>query len=244
MDAPAAERERVLAEVCGGDPELLREAKALVAAASQGDGFLEPLAGTNADGGPSPSGPPDGASALETGEQLGPFRLAARPPGCAPWSHLALDAGGAHLHLGVLAIASPGAAAVQRLRSSGPQLGRLEHPAIAGLRDLGLLRLPDGRPAVYLATDLPSGAKPLAAAHSESDLDSSARARLRTALDHAHAAGLPHDGIEAGSIWVDPAGQPVWVDWGLAWIARGPVVDPAAARRGDIEALGRVLARA
>jgi serine/threonine protein kinase len=112
-------------------------------------------------------------------------------------------------------------ASADRLVLEAMLLGRLDHPGLVPVHDLG--RLPDGRP--YYAMRLVRGEN--LERHLESVRDLSQR--LRTFLKicepvaFAHAQNAIHRDLKPANIMVGPFGEVLVLDWGIAKV---PGVDP------------------
>lgn len=109
--------------------------------------------------------------------------------------------------------ASPEAA--MRLRREADALAKLQHPGIAVVHAAG--ETEDGVP--YLAMELVRGV-PLDAYARDHSLDRAGRlalfAKICSAVQHAHAAGLVHRDLKPQNILVTADGQPKVLDFGLA----------------------------
>ncbi len=94
-------------------------------------------------------------------------------------------------------------------------LAKLDHPAIAGLRDAGIAE--DGRP--FLAMDYIQG-EPLIAYARRHNLSLAQRLELLSAVaravDHAHRQLIVHRDLKPSNVLVDDRGQPHLLDFGIA----------------------------
>ncbi len=94
-------------------------------------------------------------------------------------------------------------------------LAKLDHPAIAGLRDAGIAE--DGRP--FLAMDYIQG-EPLIAYARRHNLSLQQRldllAAVARAVDHAHRQLIVHRDLKPSNVLVDSDGRPHLLDFGIA----------------------------
>ena len=115
------------------------------------------------------------------------------------------------------ALAGDGRAA-ERLRREARAAGRLEHPGIARVLDLGEH---DGRP--YLVMELLEGESLAARIDRAGPMppDEAARvvAAVADALEAAHAAGVVHRDVKPGNVFLTTAGEVKVLDFGIAWCA-------------------------
>jgi hypothetical protein len=135
-----------------------------------------------------------------------------------------------------------GTAAATRFVVEARILGRLQHPGIPPIHDLGIL--PDGRP--FLAMKLIKG-RTLAALLAErptqsQDLDHFVHVfeQICLAVAFAHAQGVIHRDLKPANVMVGSFGEVQVMDWGLAKPVR-PWADAAsiaADGAGDGSALG------
>lgn len=151
---------------------------------------------------------------------------------------------------------------VARVRREALAQARLRHPSIVGLHAVGTT--PAGQP--YLVLDLVEGESLAARLARGGPLAPRAAAevvvRLARAVEYAHGRGVLHRDLKARNVLLDPAGEPVLIDFGLAALdgrrsltATGEVLgtpgclapEQAAADRGrvgprtDVYGLGVVL---
>ena len=115
------------------------------------------------------------------------------------------------------ALAGDGRAA-ERLRREARAAGRLEHPSIARVLDLGEH---DGRP--YLVMELLEGESLATRIDRAGPMppDEAARvvAAVADALEAAHAAGVVHRDVKPGNVFLTSAGEVKVLDFGIAWCA-------------------------
>jgi serine/threonine-protein kinase len=118
---------------------------------------------------------------------------------------------------------------VRRFVAEAKLLGRLQHPAIVPLHELG--ELPDGRP--YLAMKLIQG-RTLAELLPGRPANAVERARLLPlfaqvcrAAGYAHAQGVLHRDLKPANIMVGAFGEVQLMDWGLAKVLRDRPEEPS-----------------
>ncbi|HEY6708229.1 MAG TPA: protein kinase [Actinomycetota bacterium] len=115
------------------------------------------------------------------------------------------------------ALAGDGRAA-ERLRREARAAGRLEHPSIARVLDLGEH---DGRP--YLVMELLEGESLAARIDRAGPIPPAEAARVVTAvadaLQAAHKAGVVHRDVKPGNVFLTTAGEVKVLDFGIAWCA-------------------------
>ena len=115
------------------------------------------------------------------------------------------------------ALAGDGRAA-ERLRREARAAGRLEHPGIARVLDLGEH---DGRP--YLVMELLEGESLAARIDRAGPMPPDEAARVVTAvadaLQAAHTAGVVHRDVKPGNVFLTTAGEVKVLDFGIAWSA-------------------------
>ncbi len=114
-------------------------------------------------------------------------------------------------------------AVVRRFRREAEVLGRLQHPGIAQVYEVGVGDV-DGRPTPYLAMELIEGL-PLTHHAAEAKLDTRARlelaCKLCDAVQHAHERSVVHRDLKPANILVDRSGQPKILDFGVSRITDG-----------------------
>ena len=133
------------------------------------------------------------------------------------------------------ALAGDGRAA-ERLRREARAAGRLEHPGIARVLDLGEH---DGRP--YLVMELLEGESLAARIDRAGPMPPDEAARVVTAvadaLQAAHTAGVVHRDVKPGNVFLTSAGEVKVLDFGIAWSAHD-----AALTTGDLLGTAAYLA--
>jgi serine/threonine protein kinase len=108
----------------------------------------------------------------------------------------------------------------RRFEFEAEVLGRLRHPGIAAIHEMGVHRTPDGGEVPFFAMEYVEGARDLATYADDEGLDLAARIALFravcAAVHHAHEKGVIHRDLKPGNILVDATGQPKVIDYGVA----------------------------
>ena len=135
--------------------------------------------------------------------------------------------------------------AVARFLAEAQVAGRLEHPGIVPIHDLGVER----RGRVYFTMPAIQGrtleeAFDLARSRSEgwtSERAVQAVADVCDVVAYAHSRGVVHRDLKPTNVIVQPSGRVCVLDWGLAMIAGGTGEEPKASPEGrDAEPKGEV----
>ncbi|MCZ6697661.1 MAG: serine/threonine-protein kinase, partial [Planctomycetota bacterium] len=107
---------------------------------------------------------------------------------------------------------------LRRFRQEAEILGRLKHPGIAQIFDMGRLDRKEGGQA-YLVMELVDG-RPLTTYAAAADLDTRQRlelfASICDAIHHAHQKGIIHRDLKPDNILITPDGSPKILDFGIA----------------------------
>ncbi len=209
LDAPPAERDRIVAEVTGQDPELGRRVAALLRADAASHPLLESTPRTLAEA-VAP------AHGRREGTRIGPYtvlrELGRGGMGAVYLAERADVDKRVALKL-VSGLASE--ALVERFLVERRVLAQLEHPNIARLLDAGVAD--DGTP--WLAMDYVDG-RPIDAWCDERRADVPTRLALFEqvceTVAYAHRNLVVHRDLKPSNILVTPAGEPKLVDFGIA----------------------------
>jgi len=210
IELPEAERDRVLGGAAETDPELAAEAGALVTEWSAEPDFLDAPIASRADA----------ALAAPMGERwIGPFRVV-RPLGAGGMGEVFLavedtDDIRRHVALKLLRPHLERPDLLERFREERRILGRLDHPAIARLYQVGTTD--EGRP--YLAMEYVDGT-PITDYAGAAGLGPRDRIRLFQkvcrAVQHAHNRLIAHRDLKPGNVLVTTEGEPKLLDFGIA----------------------------
>ncbi len=206
--ATPAARAAWLDGACGGDAALRARVGALVAAAEEAGGFLEPL---------------DGAAPIgeKEGDRVGGYRLleCIGEGGCGVvWMAEQEEPVRRTVALKILKPGMDTRAVVARFEAERQALALMDHPHIARIFEAGAT--PSGRP--YFAMELVRGV-PITAYCDAARLGTHARLELFRqvceAVDHAHARGIVHRDLKPSNILVtvnDGVPVPRIIDFGIA----------------------------
>ena len=217
LDVSPSSRGAWLDQACVGDPALLDEVLALLAAHEDQPDFLD-----------HPATPVlDALDDLE-GAQLGAWHLEERiGEGGMGSVYRARRADGQYRQLAALKLIRPGRAGeafAARFRAERQILASLDHPAIARLLDGGTTD--GGQP--YLVMEYVQDGVPIDEHCDRCGLDLEARLHLFrqvcAAVAHAHGRLVVHRDLKPSNILVGPDGQPKLLDFGVA-----KVLDPVMA---------------
>ncbi|MDJ0917980.1 MAG: serine/threonine-protein kinase [Woeseiaceae bacterium] len=218
---PAAERLDKLAELSDGDEALFAFVKKLLDSAS--DSIVEEVIGQAAlDLAPE-----------RAAETLGPYRIERLiGEGGMGDVYLAKRADGAfsqRVAIKILGARRPHKDLVRRFEAERQILANLNHPNIASLIDGG--ETSDGLP--YLVMEYVDG-RPIHRYCDEEQLDVHQRLELFLkvlgAIDHAHRQLIVHRDIKPSNIFVNDAGEPKLLDFGIA-----KLLDPELSDRTLVE---------
>ncbi|MCB9913966.1 MAG: protein kinase [Planctomycetes bacterium] len=207
LDLPEAEREAFLVARCAGRPEVLAEARSLLARVRADDGFLER---------PAPPAAP------RCPEHLGEFRIERR-----------LGAGGMGLvylaeqqrprrrvALKVLRLGLESAAARRRFEREAEVLARFNHPGLARVFEAGVAETDLG-PQPWLSMEYVEGApidRHVRTAGEDPRRVVALVLQVAEALSHAHAAGVLHRDVKPENVLVDGDGRVRVLDFGVAHV--------------------------
>jgi eukaryotic-like serine/threonine-protein kinase len=216
LEREPATRAAYLETACAGDPELLAEVQAMLAAHELGELLFDE----------SPGGAPDARP-----EQIGPYRVIRElGRGGMGVVYLAERADGQYrrrVAIKRIRSASADDPVHQRFLAERQILAGLDHPNIARLLDGGVTD--DGRP--YLVLEYVDG-MPITAYCDRHRLGVEERLRLFlevcAAVQHAHRNLVIHRDLKPGNILVTPAGQVRLLDFGIAKLLN-PTLSAASA---------------
>jgi len=231
VELPDAERSEVLRRLCGGDDELGREVRRLLAAESELGSFLDPPGRSTLRGLVS--------GELTPGQRVGPWRIERfLGRGGMGEVHLAsrADGSGQRVALKVIRAGSRGTDVLRRFRRERRVLAHLRHPGIARLIDGGAT--PDGLP--FLAMEYVEG-EPIDRWCERRGSNVRERlelfGRICAAVQHAHRCLVVHRDLKPSNILVTSDGEPKLLDFGIAkMLAADEDTDP-----GDRTTVGRSL---
>jgi eukaryotic-like serine/threonine-protein kinase len=221
LEAGPEARDRLLAELCAGAPELESEVRSLLASHERAGAFLEagpgvPLLDPAADAVPA---------------EVGPFRLVEKigQGGMGVVYRAERVHGGFVQQVAVKLVDAPlrESDALRRFRTERQALATLSHPHIVSLLDGGLTT--DGRP--YLVMALVDGV-PVTAWAAGRAVPLADRLRvfqqLCAGVHHAHQHGVVHRDLKPANILVTPEGMPKILDFGVAKLTDAAGVDGTA----------------
>jgi len=199
LERPPAERDAFVQAAAGGEPALLEQARALLAAHAASAGFLEP-------------------PVFKAPVELGPYRLLDRI-GSGGMGQVFLaerrDGYQQRVAIKLLAGLSADPETIHRAEAERQFLAWIEHPNIARVLDGGTTA--DGRP--YVVMEYVDGLR-IDAWCRQRDLDVQARVRVflqvLAAVDAAHRALIIHRDIKPGNVLVTGEGQVKLLDFGIA----------------------------
>jgi eukaryotic-like serine/threonine-protein kinase len=234
-DLPPSERDAAAVRECGGDADLLREVRSLLAVALEADGFLDqPALGAGFRLTPPPR---DDEPDPLIGATLGPYTITRRlASGGMGTVYDALRSDEHMTQRAAIKVVKRGMDSediLRRFRAERQTLAGLLHPNIARLLDAGIT--PDGRP--YLAMEFVEGV-PIDEYCQTHDLDTSARLALFRAcceaVRAAHQGLVIHRDLKPSNILVAADGTPKLLDFGIAKVlspSRADAITTDAERR-------------
>jgi eukaryotic-like serine/threonine-protein kinase len=218
IDAPAEERDALIAAACDHDEELSAEAHKLIAAYGDVDGVV---LNRDTDGWLGIGGP----DVLSLGGQrIGRYRLVrVLGEGAMSAVYLARQANpDRDVAVKLLRTALPLVDARGRFRREATALARLRHPNIAVIYEAGLQDTDDNRAIPFIAMEYVDGVS-LTEYAKQHALDRDARIRLiievAGAVQHAHQQTIIHRDLKPANVLVDASGTPKVLDFGIARIA-------------------------
>jgi tetratricopeptide (TPR) repeat protein/predicted Ser/Thr protein kinase len=233
LECEPAERDSFVANTCGADQELLREAKSMIARATSGGGVLDgPIWRDFALGDESVEVTTQTPSIPET---VGRYRIL-RVIGEGGMG-VVYEAQQEHPRRWVaLKVIRPGLASAQMLRRfdrESQALARLHHVGIAQIFEAGTAETVYGSQP-YFAMEFIQGT-PLRLYADAHHLGTRERldimSKICAAVEHAHQNGIIHRDLKPGNILVDETGQPKILDFG---VARLTDCDPQVTKETEI----------
>ena len=208
LDRDPSERDSYLEEACGGDEELYREVKALVACNAQSS-FLKSDAVTLA------LSAIENRAVFEPGHQLGPYRIEAQiAVGGMGFVYRALDTRlQRQVAIKVLRLGLLGEKGRAMLKREARSIAQLQHPNICALHDIGEQ---DGRD--FLVMEYLEG-ETLADRLKRKPLDLPQvleyAIQIAAALEQAHKRGVIHRDLKPGNVIITKTAAKL-LDFGLA----------------------------
>ncbi len=211
------EREAWLQQAAGGDEAVLAEVRSLLAHGEASDADERAGAADAATGS-------ERSSRLAAGHpaRIGPYRilslLGEGGMGAVYEAEQAVPRRRVALKVMRVAIASQEVR--RRFALEGEVLGRLRHPAVAQVYEMGSAELAAGVEVPYLAMEHIEGARTLT--HWVRATAPSLEARLELfglivdGVEHAHQHGIVHRDLKPANVLVDAEGRPKVIDFGLA----------------------------
>ncbi len=222
---PPAEREERLERLCGGDADLLREVRSLLAADGAAGDFLESPALSETEREDLGRAARQAAPVLPAaGWRIGPYRVERRlGQGGMGTVYLAVrddQEYSQQVAIKVFSSSTDRADLLRRFRSERQILARLEHPNIARLLDGGTTA--EGLP--YLVMEYVDG-EPIDRYCDRRQLGVDARLALvlqvSAAVQYAHQNLVIHRDLKPGNILVAADGNPRLLDFGIAKLLDG-----------------------
>ena len=223
LEADPADREQLIRDVAGDDHALAADALALLAGATDNDGFLDEsdaLADFRREAAESLAEQPTNGSLPSIPGYTITRRVAAGGMGAvyeaqqhSPKRRVAIK---------VLRWPDASGDAIRRFRFEGEILGRLTHPNIAQVHETGASRTPDAADArlPFIAMEYVEDGEPLTAHLDRTNAGRAARVRLLItvcdAVHFGHQRGIIHRDLKPGNILVDARGTPKVIDYGVA----------------------------
>ena len=221
LDCEPDRRTALLADLCGSDDELRREAEVMLADALSDETVrLAAPRGAYAGAGALDYAAAGASHAGWTPEVIGSFRVI-RVVGEGGMGVVYEAQQQEPSRTVALKIIRPGLATpevLRRFRQETQALGRLQHPGIAQIYEAGTADTPFG-PQPYFAMEFIRGTslKRYVEQHKVSLRHRlELMARICDAVHHAHQRGLIHRDLKPSNILIDDYGQPKILDFGVA----------------------------
>jgi serine/threonine-protein kinase len=215
LERPDAERGAFVRDACGGDLRLIQEVESLLESDQAAANLWEAPAVRLLDDGPASAG---GLTQprLRVGARVGSYEIrefiAAGGMGeVYRAQHTVL---GREVAIKTLVGDASGEAAARRLIREARHASVLEHPNICTIYEVG-----EDVDAPFIVMQYVAG-RPLSAIVRERlpsvDTSLGYAMQIADALEHAHQHGIVHRDLKSSNIVVDPGGQPIVLDFGLA----------------------------
>ena len=151
---------------------------------------------------------------MQTAQSIGRYRLGARLPATgAERRYAAYDT---HLRRHVVLQTVPEAEAPRSTLARARAVGRLDHPNIARVHDVGVAADPEGTPVVFIAVEHVREASTLAQWGASAQPEEEVARRLdavAAALEAAHAREVVHGALEASRVLCSEAGRVLVIDF-------------------------------
>ena len=225
-DAPPEQRERLLNEACGDDPEV-RSAVGKILAHADPDESLTVLR-QKVDrvlGGMAPDGQKTVTlvhftEPVPAPTQIGHYRIIDKigEGGMGTVYEARQEKPDRTVALKIMNARFPSHRDQLRFEHEVEVLGCLQHPGIAQIFEAGTFD-PGSGPQPFFAMELIQG-QPLTAWADQHELGTRQRLELMSkvcdAVEHAHQKGVIHRDLKPGNILVDESGQPKTLDFGVA----------------------------
>ena len=240
-------RTRFLEETTGDDPDLRVQVERLLES-SASQSFLAPpdparLAASLGAPGPEAGEAGDPDPQLRPGVELGSYRIlhALGRGGMGTVFAAEQDRPRRRVALKVLRDPLAGKDARRRFLVEAELLGRLRHPGIATIYEVGEQALPGGPTVPFFALELVEDARDLIRYAEERPLALRQKLELfrevLAAVHHAHLAGVVHRDLKPDNLLVDAAGRPKVIDYGVA-CAVDPAMTPTELRSAGVHVVG------
>ncbi|MBD3162501.1 MAG: protein kinase, partial [Candidatus Latescibacteria bacterium] len=225
-----SERESWLETECAGDPDLLAEARELIAASLEDEAFLAPAA-------PSLAHHP----VLPEGSRIGPYRLtgviATGGMGTVYLAERESPTRRVALKVMRAGLGSPASAA--RFKYEVEVLASLRHPNIAPMYETGVQETKDHRELPWFAMEYVEGSRSITEFARSEGLSRHQRIDLLCAVceavHHGHGRGVIHRDLKPDNLLVDEQGVVKVIDFGVARaVDAGPASGTMRTSHGEI----------
>ena len=244
MEEPA--RSRFLSETTADDPQLRIEVERLLESGTNAE-FLEPpdpaRLAASLEAPRAPTSESRSCDDLDPGTRLGSYRILNRIGRGGMGTVFAAEQDRPHRRVALKVLRDPlgGSEVRRRFLVEAELLGRLRHPGIATVFEVGEEVLPDGRTVPFFALELVEGARDLIGYSNEQGLDLRARIALLQevlmAVHHGHLAGVVHRDLKPDNLLVDRDGRPKVIDYGVA-CAVDPALTPTELHSQGVHVVG------